>query len=59
MTARVIQINQWKSSTNERAAAPIRHERHCGVCLFDRIEIVKLDTNGICPHCGADYGKEA
>lgn len=32
--------------------------RNCGECLMQRVEIHQLDKNGVCPNCGADYGRE-
>jgi hypothetical protein len=30
----------------------------CGECLMNRVEMVPLDSAGVCPKCGADYRKE-
>jgi len=32
--------------------------RNCGECLWNRVEVVELLANGVCPQCGADYGPE-
>lgn len=29
----------------------------CGECLYHDVEIVELNENGVCPRCGADYGR--
>jgi hypothetical protein len=33
--------------------------RNCGECLFNAVEIVELDANGVCPRCGTDYGPDS
>lgn len=33
-----------------------RNWGNCGECLMNKVEVVKLDAEGVCPKCGTDYG---
>lgn len=32
--------------------------RKCGECLMERVEVVELRLDGVCPSCGTDYGPD-
>lgn len=57
--ARVALRNIRRSTGGPSTSEPPASDgnRHCGECLMNDVEIVALRTDGICPRCGADYGR--
>lgn len=43
--------------TTTTTTPPVPPVRHCGECLMNDVEIVRLTDAGVCPRCGADYGR--
>jgi len=33
--------------------------RNCGECLMERVEVIELGPDGVCPTCGTNYGPDA